>query len=1031
MDDGNLACLNDKPELDLNTNIQFEGYWENLALETSQYFTEDQFISKHSNRNTNTFLSLNIQSLPSKFLEFTNIIDRFRKCKVEPAAISIQETWATSGGLDLFGIKGYSLFGKSRENRQGGGVCIYARNDLKPELLSEYSKFHEGIYESCVVRINVSKFKKIILMSIYRPNNHPVLTREQQLDQFHRFFSQHIDEVKKIKVPIYIFMDSNIDLLKSGMDVNSNIFVATCAEKGLYFLNNKATRLTGNLGTLIDQIITNDSTDKIYCTGTICESPSDHLINFTSLKNMQTKASSLGFTFKRKINEESTARFHEGLQNLSWDDVTALNCPNASAQKFNETFFELFEMHFPKVRIKVNRHKVPLNNWMTHGLLKSRKRKLMLDRKAKKCPTPTNIEKFKTYRNVYNACLKRAKKLYFKHKLTNANGNSKMLWSVINEIKNKPKSKDSIDEIKVNDQILTDELEIANAFNVHFTNIGENIKKLVPTTDVDFKTFLPPSPPHSFFIRPILPQDIIEAARRLKGKLSTDSNNLSTKLLKDVINGISKPLAHIFNISAASGCFPDCFKTSKTICIFKQGDRTDMNNYRGISLVNAFSKLLERVFADQLMKYLLRNDFFYQGQFGFLKGRNTKQAALQIINYITEALNNGEYCIGIFLDIMKAFDSVNWDILFSKLEHYGIRGTALEFVKSYFLNRTQNVQIGNTISNNNCKITCSVLQGTIIGVIFFVIFINDLPNASNFFKIFLFADDGSNMAKDSNLQDLISKSNFELNKIVQWYACNGLAIHPSKSRLMIFRPKHLALDTEPFTQIFINLNAPNEFNITKVRPIRPVPNEDEKYVKLLGYYLDNKLSMGPHIESLKGKLNGTNYCLRMASEYLDTEHLKLLYFAHFHSHLVYSAIFLNMANDGYVQQLQVLQNKAVRIVFKQHSRENAHNLIKSMQSFTVNQLTTFEILRFMFDLRNNRLPSIFNSTWIQNGQLRANLNYQLRNDADYFEPGPKFMAFLKLPLLNFPRIWNNIPAPLKLLTSRGVFTSRIMDYVCS
>lgn len=1021
--DDNISSLNENPGLSLEYNQSFEGYWDNFNLNTSKYLSETNFIRENTGSKSFSIFGLNIQSLPSKFLELRNIFSLFSVNNIFPSIFCIQETWLPTNVFNSYNICGYNIYGKSRTQRVGGGVCIYVKNEFHAELLNDESDFIEGIYESCALKVNISNSKKAIVLCLYRPNNHPFLTRDQQISQFQSIFTQQLTRLMKFKLPIYISMDSNLDLLKCGSDANCDSLFSNCSEQGFIFLNSKATRLSNFSSSLIDQIVTNDSPAKILSTGTIVESPSDHLISYTFLDYHNFRCAHKGYVLKRNISSDGIENFKTILNSLTWENVLELDCPHQAAVAFSNTFLDFFNLSFPLTRKNVNKNKHPHNPWMTKGLLISRLHKLKLDRKAKKYPTQQNLNNFRTYRNIFNSLIKRAKRIYYGHKLNNTNGDSKKLWKVINEINGKANGRVEIDEMTINGQSTSDQIEICNAFNTYFVSIGENIINSVPKTNVNFHSYLPPPIQDSFFISPTTPAEVELVSKQLKGKTSTDVNDISTSMVKSVISSIKEPLAHIFNLSAQLGKFPDCFKVSKTICIFKQGARTDMSNYRGISLVNSFSKLFERLLANRLLNFLNKHNFFHDDQFGFLPKRNTTQAAFQVINFISNAINNGEFCIGIFLDIQKAFDSVNWDILFAKLENAGIRGTALNLFKSYFQNRTQVVKIGNNTSSNTCKISCSVLQGTILGVIFFLIEINDLPRASSFFKTSLFADDGCNLAKDGNFEALMYRANIEIKKIVDWYTANKFAIHPTKSRLMIFRPKHNQPDIEPYVPIFLNLNDPNECNISKIRPIRAVPNHEEDSIKLLGFNLDNKLSMSSHVNFIKGKLNSTNYCLRKAKDYLDEEHLKLMYFSFFFSHLNYSAIFLNMATTSSINQLRVQQNTALRIIFDRPALYNSNSDYVRLNCLPIQLLIKFISIKFMYDYANNHLSPGLKNIWFKNSALRPNLN--LRNNNDLFEPPPKYLYLLNHPYLDFPRIWNSVSSDLKEIRPRTLFLQKL------
>ena len=225
-------------------------------------------------------------------------------------------------------------------------------------------------------------------------------------------------------------------------------------------------------------------------------------------------------------------------------------------------------------------------------------------------------------------------------------------------------------------------------------------------------------------------------------------------MTKYIIDTIAKPLSHIFNLSLTTRTFPEKLKICRVVPIFKSGDPELCDNYRPISLVKTFSKILEKIVAEKLVYHLNENQLLYAHQYGFQKNKLTEHNLLHVINYISSALNNNMYCIGVFLDLKKAFDVCSHEILLGKLEKMGIQNVALKWFKSYLSDRTQQVDINGCLSSS-LSIDISVIQGSTLGPILFLCYVNDFWTCTNLFTI-LFADDTTALAKGQNLDDLIS-----------------------------------------------------------------------------------------------------------------------------------------------------------------------------------------------------------------------------------------------------------------------------------
>ena len=245
----------------------------------------------------------------------------------------------------------------------------------------------------------------------------------------------------------------------------------------------------------------------------------------------------------------------------------------------------------------------------------------------------------------------------------------------------------------------------------------------------------------------------------------------------------------MINISLRQGIFPKELKVAKVIPVYKSEDSHIFGNYRPISLLPVFSKVFEKCVAKQLTDYLNFNDLFYELQFGFRKGHSTIHPLVKFLNYVSEAHNNHEHALAIFIDLKKAFDTVNHQILLDKLKYYGIRGIANTWFRNYLLNRQQFVEINGTRSNI-AKINIGVPQGSVLGPLLFLLFINDMPINCNFFTI-LFADDTTLQWKHKNLDKLVSMANHNLNSASNWFNANRLTLNAKKTKCMLFSPNSL------------------------------------------------------------------------------------------------------------------------------------------------------------------------------------------------------------------------------------------------
>ena len=392
---------------------------------------------------------------------------------------------------------------------------------------------------------------------------------------------------------------------------------------------------------------------------------------------------------------------------------------------------------------------------------------------------------YNKFRNSINRDIKKSKKDYYSSYFEECKLNINKTWKGIQELVNtKNNLSTNRTQLKSNNLIIDDPKLISDTFNNFFVNVGPNTDNTIP------KCFKPPMSylrnrfNINFTITPTTNAEVMTILLLLDDNKSTGISSIPTKLLKIAAPIIVPYLVSIINLSFIKGTFPKLMKLAKILPIFKSGSRSDVNNYRPISLLSVFSKIFEKLMHNRLYSFLEQNNVIYNSQFGFQKNKSTQHSLIEIVEKVRNCIENKKYGCGIFIDLKKAFDTVNHDILLRKLEHYGIRGTSLSWFSSYLKGCSQYVSCDNTTSEIK-PIVCGVPQGSVLGLLF-LSYINDLPNISNKLSFYLFADDTNIIFESINLCTLQKTVNHEIKKLIMWLNANRLALNVSKTNFVIF-----------------------------------------------------------------------------------------------------------------------------------------------------------------------------------------------------------------------------------------------------
>ena len=924
----------------------------NATLENScsNYNVNSGKLFLDGNRDKLSALNLNIRSLPKNFDRFLIFLERLN---YSFDIIILTETWLNDKSKHDYPIPGYDCMHSVRSDGRGGGISIFYKENYSCELLSNVNSFHD-CFESLTIRINSETFiSPLVVCGLYRPPG---------FNDINRFYSTfdillNNNAIKNNKV--LIGGDLNINILNTG-DTRTKNFVDLMSSNSFLPLITLPTRICLNQNnnkksTLIDQLWVNIGS---HClSGVIDVDLSDHLPNFTLLNFFKCKSPIRYINF-RDMSLKNKNNFIQDIEvtlnSESFDEVNV----NESMNKFMNILNVLYNKNFPirKKQLSLKR----LNNpWLTKGILESIDKchsyfKLQLDKIITR-------QTYNKYRNKLHSIIRSEKSKYYKNKFNNCMNNMKETWKNINYLLNKNHKKNPC-KVHYKNVCFDQPNLISNAFGEYFSNVAIELQKSIEPTDTSFKEYLPPPCLNSMFICPSTPIEVYETINKFKSKGSC-IDMIPPVIIKLISRQISPIVSLLFNKSVDTGTFPTVFKLSRVVPIFKDGDPLNVENYRPISTLPFLSKVFEKLFQVRMNKFIDKNLILTNQQFGFRPGKSTTDALNSFLSDCYDGFNRNKYMCTTFVDFAKAFDTISHEILLYKLEHYGIRGLAYDWLKSYLQDREMYVDYSGAKSSTY-SLNTGVPQGTILGPILFILYINDIVFSSNKLKFILYADDTTLFLNDFSLSRLSSNFNNELFNFHEWTKSNLISLNLSKTKCLLF-----------------NSTGSNICNSIHLK-IHDTIIEQIDCFKFLGIFIDKNLNFKNHIVNLNSRLSRTLGIFKRL-RYLPLDVLKTLYYALFYSKITYGIVIWGSCFKSYLYPLIIIQKKMIRLITNSDWMAHTMPIFKDLEIMRIPDLFEFHLailiyktimLNFNPDLNKlifgNVIGHSYNTRFLNNNSIR-------------------------------------------------------------
>lgn len=896
------------------------------------------------------------------------------------------------------GIEGYTFERKDRDQcdkiaaDNGGGIIMYIANQV---TYTRRSDIESQDIESIWIEVQIKNSRPFLICSVYRP---PSATNDW-LEQF----SLQIETSLSICNEIYIMGDINIDM-ENGTLLNTT-WKEIIETNDLAQVINKYTRVTAHSQKIIDHVYASIS-DNIAETFVPNIAISDHYpVCFTrsTSKNQIKRKSHKTIQYRcfKKFNENSF--LNELSQNLNNMTYSATDS-NMNFSEWVTTFVSILNRHAPVKTKRVKHETQP--DWFTDDIRNAMKNR-DIKHKLK------DWSQFKYWRNKSTKLIQTAKREFFSKAISENKDNS-FLWKHIKQIQGGVKDSGLPDELEVDNETSHSPIDIINKLNSYFANISDRLKASSPNNSQrknDFqklKNYIDNLiPENTNFKIPFMQEnELITTIKKLDSTKATGLDGISAKILKLSVDIIAPSLVNIINLSIHNGQFPDTLKEAKILPIHKGGPKSDPSNYRPISILPTISKIIEKHVTKHMFGFLNKHKVLHKAQSGFRKKHSCNTALINLLDKWLKNIDKGDVVGAIFFDLRKAFDVVNHDILLKKLIYHKFDAQSLNWIKSYLSNRKQHI-VHKNIKSTSQTVKSGVPQGSVLGPVLFLLFINDLPLYTNEIDVDIYADDTTVHASDKR-QDIVEIKLFRgATGFNIWCIENDMFINLKKTLCMLLGTRQKLLQVDK-----IKLILENEI-------IEMVDSH-----KLLGLIIDKHLSWDKQIDAVCLNITRKISLLKLLSKYIDKTSMNTYYNSYILPIFDFGCLIWGRCSRGNILRMLKLQKRASRIILNADIMTPSRRMFNELKWLPFPQRVQYHTCIMVYKGLNDLAPDYINDLFIKtsevhNRNLRSNDNAQLR------VPQTRNNMYENSFAVSAAKHWNNLPTNIRNSDSLNHFKSTL------